>query len=358
MMRFDLQWFAERTEAPTPRRRSKEREEGRVARSTDLTSSFAFMALLVGLAIFGSRLFTAMANLATYVFTSGVTYAVNQSGMPLAFGPLLEQVGLWMSLVMMISIAVALLIAYRQVGRLFSLKPLMPSFDRINPVTGFKRLFSLNSVVALLKSVVQLGFIAAALYLAVSSQGVQVMGLMGAQPAQIFSYYSHSAFTILVYVAAMFVALSIGDFAYQKFNFEKGIKMSKDEIKDERRQSDGDPAVKREIRKRGFSIAFRRMMKKVPTADVIVTNPTHYAIALKYDGTTMHAPQVVAKGVDELALRIREVAREHRIPIVENRALARALYNQVNLDDYVPHQLFQAVAEVLAYVYKLRQQAR
>lgn len=358
MIKWDLQWFAEKTEAPTPRRRVKEREEGHVARSADLTSAFAFMALLVGLALFGSRLFTAMANLATYTFTSGVTYASTHTGMPLSFSTLLEQIGLWLALMIMLSIAVALLIAYRQVGRLFSLKPLLPNLDKINPFTGWNRFFSLNTVMSLLKATVQLSFIAAALYLAVSSQGVQVMGLMGAQPAQIFSFYSHSAFTILIYVAAMFVALSVGDFAYQKFSFEKGIKMSKDEIKDERRQSDGDPRVKKEIRKKGYAMAFRRMMKKVPTADVIVTNPTHYAIALKYDAGTMHAPQVVAKGVDELALRIRELARDQRIPIVENRTLARALYSQVQLDEFVPSQLFQAVAEVLAYVYKLRQEAR
>jgi len=358
MITWDLQQFAEKTEAATPRRRSKEREDGHVARSADLTSSFAFMGLLVGLVIFGGNLFSSLWNLADYVFSEGVTYAASHTGMPLSFGPLLESVGLWLGVIMLLSIAVALLIAYRQVGRLFSLKPLVPNLDKVNPFTGWTRLFSMNSVMTLLKATLQLGFIAAALYLAVSSQGVQVLGLMGEQPEQIFSYYIQMGFTILIYVAAMFVALSVGDYAYQKFSFEKGIKMSKDEIKDERRQSEGDPTVKKEIRKKGLTMAFRRMMKKIPVADVIVTNPTHYAVALKYDAQTMYAPQVIAKGVDELALRIRELGREHRIPVVENRILARALYSQVELDGFVPNGLFQAVAEVLAYVYKLRQQAR
>lgn len=357
-MRYNLQWFAEKTETATSRQRDKVRGDGRVAKSADLTSAFSFITLLIGLLWFGNSLFGALWDLTVYMFDSGVKYGADHVGLPQAFPLLIEHIVQPLALIMGLTIIVSLLIAYRQVGRMFTLAPLIPDLGKINPVAGFQRLFSANSFFQLGKSTIQLIFIAAALYLAVSSQGMQVVGLMGASPEQIFAFYAHSAFTILMYVAAMFLLLSIGDFAFQKFTFEKSIRMSKDDIKDERKQSDGDPAIKREIRKRGYAMAFRRMMKKVPQADVIVTNPTHYAVALKYDAKTMHAPQVVAKGTDEVAKRIRELASEHRVPIVEDKPLARALYSQVEIDQFVPNHLFQAVAEVLAYVYRLRQQAR
>jgi len=358
VIRVDLQWFAEKTEPATEKRRGEERQEGRVARSPDLTSAFAFMAFLGGMMLYGNSVLQGLWNLAVYAFSNGVIYASASSHVPPDILQLLEQIVTPLAYIMLIAIGAALIVAYRQVGQVFSAKPLIPDFTRLNPFTGFGKLFSISSLFTLGKSTVQLGFIALALYLAVFDRGLQIYGLMGADPVQIFQFYASSAETILLSVAGMFLALSIADYVFQRFRFERGIRMSKQDVKDERKQAEGDPTVKREIRKKGYSLAFRRMMRKVPTADVVITNPTHFAVALKYDGQTMHAPQVVAKGVDATALRIKEIARENGVAIVENRSLARALYNQVELEAYVPNQLFQAVAEVLAYVYRLRQTAR
>ncbi|MHB1627311.1 MAG: flagellar biosynthesis protein FlhB [Bacilli bacterium] len=356
-MRIDLQLFAEKTERATPRRRADARKEGSVAHSSDVTTAASLIAAVAALKFFGAHLYSALWQSTTLLLSEGTSGSAPLS----AQLPLLMSIGgmIVPSLIPIfaVSLLLGLGVAFAQVGPLFTVKPLLPDFGRINVIAGMGRLFSAKSMVELVKSVVKILLIGAASYMAVAGAAAQLVMLDQADPTLIFALIAHAAGAILLYVALLYIALAIADFYFQRFEFERSLRMSKNDLRDESKRFEGNPLIKRKIRERGRAIARRRMMQLVPQADVVITNPTHYAVALKYDAKTMHAPQVVAKGVDDTARRIREIAVLHDVPIVENQPLARSLYQLVQLEDYVPDQLFGAVAEVLAYVYRLRNRA-
>ncbi|KYP82118.1 flagellar biosynthesis protein FlhB [Ferroacidibacillus organovorans] len=358
MIRLELQRFAEKTEQATPKRRQDARQKGRVAKSPDLTSSLSFLAAVVGMSVFGSNLLGAVMRLLQNCLSLFVVSASQKTPhIKQLILPGITQVGLALIPIVLTIMLIGMLAAFFQVGPMFTLSTIMPDFSKINPLEGIRRLFSLHAIVESIKSIVKLSLIGVALYAAVVHTQVQYAFLMESSTPVIIDSYLTNANTILLYSAVMFAAVSVADYFYQRYQFSQSLRMSRQDVRDEQRDQEGNPQMRRRIREQGRAIARRRMMQKVPNADVIITNPTHFAVALRYDAKTMQAPQVVAKGIDETAQRIREVARQHDVPIVENKPLARALYQTVELDEFVPGTLFQAVAEVLAYVYRLRGRA-
>ncbi|HWQ61510.1 MAG TPA: flagellar biosynthesis protein FlhB, partial [Negativicutes bacterium] len=254
-----------------------------------------------------------------------------------------------MLVVLVISLAVNLL----QVGFVFSLEPLMPQLDRINPISGFQRLFSLRAIAELVKSLCKLTIIGYFVYRFIMRETALVPQLIGADLTDSLRYTAGLVVNLALEIGAVILVLAALDYFYQWWEYNKSLKMSKQEIKEEFKQTEGNPQIKGKIKERQRAMAMRRMMQEVPKATAVVTNPTHFAVAIRYD-KSMSAPEVVAKGQDFLAERIKQVAKENRVAVVENKPLARALYATVEVGDNIPPELYQAVAEVLAYVFRLK----
>ena len=254
---------------------------------------------------------------------------------------------------MVASVTVAILVNALQVGWKPTGKPLQPNVSKISPLNGFKRLFKLDKLVDLLKAVLKVGLVG---YIAYSTFIDQVGIVNLVYDLTLFGaviYVGNIVINFGLKVSAVFLIIGIADFMYQKYKFSKEMRMSKQEIKDEFKQTEGDPKIKGQIRQKMREASQRRMMQKLPEADVVITNPTHLACAIKYDKEIAEAPILLAKGADFLAERIKEVARENFIPIVENKPLARMLYHNVELDEQIPEELYQMTAEVLSYVYSI-----
>lgn len=354
MIKWDLQWFAEKTEPATAKKRGELRGKGQVARSMDLTMAASLLAFLIGLKIYGGNVLQSLYQAMQLLLSNGIESAGGNGIDASLVIDSLEKAMMSILPVIIIGFFGSFIANTMQTGIRFS--PSVLSFDltKINPFTGFPRFFSVSSLMELLRSTVKIIIVGVVVYMVLVRIIPQLFQMNQGDPSLILLFYIRNALQLMFTVASVYLVVGILDFYYQRFSYERKIRMSKDEVKDEFKQAEQDPQIKGEIRKRGRAIAFSRMMKKVPTADVVITNPTHFAVALRYDVLTTAAPQVVAKGVDNIALRIREVAMENDVPIVENRELARTLYNVVELDEYIPNSLFAAVAEVLAYVYRLR----
>ena len=351
---FDLQRFdGEKTEEPTSKRREDARKKGNVARSQELNAGFVLLAGFLILKIFWDYFYKTIADYSAYIFghlaeQSVTTEAVMQLVMDMIL------ILLKTALPIMIGILIfALGINLYQVGLMFSTEKIEFKLDNLNPVNGFGRIFSKRSLVEMIKSILKIIIIGFFIYLFLKDE-------IPYMPYFIYYDLEHSLveiaekiFTMAFQVIAVIMVLAVADYAYQIWQTTQDLKMSKQEVKDEFKQSEGDPQIKGKIKQKQRQMAMARMMNEVPKADVIITNPTHLAIALSYQ-QGMVAPQVVAKGQDKVAERIKEVARENRITIVENKPLARALYETVEVGGWVPQELYQAVAEVLAYVYKLK----
>jgi flagellar biosynthetic protein FlhB len=241
-----------------------------------------------------------------------------------------------------------------QVGFLLTLTPLKPDFSRVNPLEGFKRLFSRRSLVELVKSLAKLTIIGFVIYRVLSGRVEMLMALpLIPWPASIFLVMG-AVFDAGIWAAAVLLGLALVDYGYQRFAFEQQIRMSREEIKEEFKQTEGNPVIRQRVRQLQRAVAQRRMMQAVPKADVVITNPTHYAVALQYDAKSMRAPRVVAKGQDLIAQQIRRIAQEHDVPLMENKPLAQALYKACEVGAEIPGDLYAAVAELLAFVYRLR----
>ena len=241
-----------------------------------------------------------------------------------------------------------------QFGLLFTTEPLKFDLKKIDPIKGLKRIFSIRAIIELMKSILKISFIGTATVLILMSNIDKVLELAFKSPWDVLTTVAQLAALMGITAAFVLLFISILDFFYQKFDYEKNLRMSKQDIKDEHKNSEGDPIIKSRIKQRQREMAMRRMMQEVPNADVVITNPTHYAIALKYDDGDMDAPIVVAKGVDFVAQKIKLIAAEHDIVMVENRPLARAMYDDVDIGGRIPEQFFKAVAEILAYVYRIQ----
>ncbi|HEX8340472.1 MAG TPA: flagellar biosynthesis protein FlhB [Tepidisphaeraceae bacterium] len=343
----------DKTEAPTARKRAEARENGQIARSTDLTASVGLLASILLLSWFGGGAVQTLRDFMTHCLGASLLEtdqldlggSVRLLALNLAFaiGPIV--VGL---------MVVAVVMNLAQVGFFLSTKRIEPKFDALNPLKGLKRIFGKGQgAVTLGMNLAKLVLIAAVAYSAVHDRLAVIAGAQQLSEEQIFGLGATIIYDIALRIAVLLIVLAVIDYAWQKFKIEKELKMTKQEVKEEMKRMDGDPHIKQRRRQIQQQRAVQRMRKDVPTADVIVTNPTHYSIALKYDPTGGSAPKVVAKGADFLAFRIREIAAEHGVPILERPPLARALYRSVEVGQEIPEQYYAAVAEILAYVYEL-----
>lgn len=351
--KFDLQLFDdEKTEDPTSKRLSDARSKGQVSKSQEITSVFVIFSGFMGLKIFGSSIYAQITNYMTFIFSNLYQETSVENVMRIIFdiGILLAKTALP---VMLTILLVGLAVNYYQVGFLFTTQPLSPSLSKLNPINGFKRMFSLRSLVELAKSVLKIVIIGTFIYRFLSNQTPQLPKLIYSDVHVAIHLVADLILSLIYQIGGVMLVLGLFDYAYQKWQYKKGLKMSKHDVKEEYKQAEGDPQIKGKIKQKQREMALRRMMQEVPKADVIVTNPTHYAVALKYD-KGMTAPVVIAKGQDIIAQRIKEIAKEAKIVIVENKPLARALYSTTEVGDVVPQELYKSVAEVLAYVYRLK----
>ncbi|MBM3278002.1 MAG: flagellar biosynthesis protein FlhB [Candidatus Handelsmanbacteria bacterium] len=346
--------FQERTEQATPRRREEARNQGQVARSSELCSVAILLAGLLALSGLGAYMYRALAQFTTRMLTDGFTIQLDLANAPayiLDWAGLTTQVAAPLIIVLA---AVALLINFAQVGAIVTGKPLEPKFNRISPLSGIKRLFSARGLVELIKGLFKIAIILYITYLTIGGEAANYIRFLDMEVGQIFAVSGELVLKLGYRILLAMLVLSVLDYAFQRWEFEKNLRMSRQEIKEEFKQQEGDPQVRARVRSLQREMARRRMMEDVPRADVVVTNPTHLAIALRYDPKEMAAPQVVAKGQRLMAQRIKEMARQAGVPLVEDKPLARALFKAVQVGDTVPEELFKAVAQVLAYVYQLK----
>lgn len=351
---FDLQLFAgEKTEEGTAKRQGEARDKGQVAKSTEVNSVFIILAAFFTLKVIGSYMYDELAGYMQLIFSNLALADLTIDSLQeifFAFGVVFLKTSLP---VMCVILIVSLTVNFVQVGFIFTLEPLMPSFDKINPIKGFGRLFSTRAIAELVKSIVKIVVIGYFIYRFMIKQSLQIPALINAELIDSLHLAASLILDLVFQVSAVMMVLAAFDYFYQWWAHKESLKMSKDDIKQEYKQMEGDPLIKGKIKQRQRAMSMQRMMQEVPNADVIVTNPTHFAVALKYD-KEMLAPIIVAKGQDLIAQRIKEIAKENSVVIVENKILARALYAAVEINQPVPPELYQAVAEVLAYVYKLK----
>ena len=351
---FDLQLFAgEKTEEATAKRKGEARQKGQVAKSMEVNSVFIILAAFFTLKIIGSYIYDELTRYMQFSFSNVVMADITiKSIQEIFFGFAIVFFKTALP-VMFVILIVSLTINFIQVGFLFSLEPLTPKFSKINPISGFGRLFSKRSLSELVKSLLKIIIIGYFIYRFMMKLTGQVPGLISAELIDSLHLTATLILDLVFQISSVMIVLAAFDYFYQWWEHKESLKMSKDDIKQEFKQMEGDPLIKGKIKQRQRAMSMQRMMQEVPKADVIVTNPTHFAVALKYE-KFMAAPIIVAKGQDLIAQRIKEIAKESRVAIVENKMLARALYAAVDIGHPVPPELYQAVAEVLAYVYKLK----
>ena len=343
----------DKTEPATPKKKEEARKKGQVAKSKEL-SSVAVLSAGVLYLYFGARYTVeALGTCLHNGFKSIHLYTENVQDLITLCISSAERF-IWIALpIMIVTMMIALAINLLQTGFIFSVETLSPKASKINPLKGARRIFSRQSLVELAKSILKLIIVASVAFSTLKSELYNMIPLLYQEKVQIFSVLGQSAFKVTIRCCVVLTILAILDFLYQRWDHEQKLKMTKQEVKDEYKHTEGDPMVKSRIRSIQREMARRRMMEEVPKADVVITNPTHLAVALRYDQNNMSAPRIVAKGANQIAERIKILAREHEIPVVEDKPLAQNLY-KLEIGEEIPTQFYQAVAEILAYVYGLR----
>ena len=345
---------AEKTEQPTPKKLQDAADKGQVARSKDMGTAFVLIGSAVAILVFGKMLAMAVLDVCRRMLSLNVKDIFEANSMFTAWGPIGERLLPPLAGIFSIILFAAFVGNTLLGGFNFSWQAAGPKASKMNPLNGFKRMFGLQALVELLKSILKVLVVVGIAYLLLKMYFFDIMALsLMSEPNNIESAMYFLAWLFLGLCASVSV-IAMVDAPYQKWHHIEQLKMSLQEIKDEYKNSEGDPQIKARIRRTQMQMSMKRMMQEVPKADVIVTNPTHYAIALKYDQGKFRAPVVVAKGVDEIAMHIRKIANEHKVPVIESPALARSIYHTTELDHPIPEQLFAAVAQVLAYVYQLK----
>lgn len=366
MIRYNLQFFAkegmggEKTEPATQKKLDDARKEGQVAKSREIANGLGLLALFVLLKVWVGHMGVQMMEIFPRIYDRIPAMADYWNGhMPetdtkAVFVLMMKEIILIIAPVLIVGFIVAFVSDVIQVGWKPTAKPLQPKFSKLNPLKGFKKIFSVNAVVELIKSLAKIGLILFICYSYLKDKWGLLLNLYDMSLMQGVAFAAETVTDLGIRIAAVYMIIALADFIYQKVKFSNDMKMTKQEIKEEYKQQEGDPQIKGQIRQRMREASRRRMMQNLPQADVVITNPTHYAVAIKYDPEVADAPVVIAKGEDYMAARIREVARENKIEIVENKPLARMLYANVDIGQTVPPELYQAVAEVLAFVYHLQ----
>ncbi len=363
VLAYNLQFFAndeggEKTEEATPKKLSDAREEGQAPRSQDLNTAAMLIVLILGVKIFGGFIYDRIYETYYYYMTNMADYATNDFTMGRSlnlfhFG--MKEVLFTILPISLIGLLVAFVVGVAQVKWKITTKPLKPKPSKLNPIKGMKRLFSKDKLMELVKALVKLGVLFWVVYSYIQDEWGLITNIYQLEPVAAVHLIIDTVLDIAFRVAIVFLVIAFADWYYQKRKFKKDMKMTKQEVKDEYKNSEGNPEIKGAIRRKMQEASRRRMMQELPEADVVITNPTHLAVALKYDKDAAEAPVVVAKGADFLAEKIKEIARENNVQIVENKPVARMLYHNVDIGSEIPPELYQMVAEILAYVYSLDQ---
>jgi flagellar biosynthetic protein FlhB len=345
----------EKSEEPTPHRLREAREKGQIAKSKEVTTALLLLFSYMLFRYAGEYIWNNLTSMATNVFllipnTGELTYA--SAGYALLLG--LQGLALCLAPIFGLTLFVALASEALQTGFLFSMDPLSPKMERISPAEGFKRMFSLQGFVELIKSIVKILIVFWIMWGAVKDDIPSIVILINGQPWDAVVLGGGIAYKVAVRVAMFYIAIAFLDYLYKRWEYMRGLKMTKQEIKEEYKRLEGDPMIKQRMRELQRQVAYQRMMAAVPQADVVVTNPVHIAVALKYEVPKMKSPTVLAKGERKAAEEIKRIADASSVPIVENEPLARSVYRTTDVGKQIPAQLYQAVAEILAYVYKIK----
>lgn len=343
---------SDKTESPTPKRRADARKKGQVAKSADLLAAISFTVAILILYFYLAALWQGLTQHTINLWRHLLTDVT-----PASFYALMMQQLEFLAL-LLLPIFLALLVTgvaanVVQVGFHFSSEAVKPQLDRLNPINGFKRFFSMQPYQTLLINILKLAFFGYIGYSVVARHYEELVTSLRLDLTQTGALFGNLVWELCWKLALAMLILGLIDYAFHKYQFEKKLKMSRQEVKDEHKQMEGDPLIKSKQRSLRQQRARARMMQAVPKADVVITNPTHLAIAIRYNAQEMAAPKVVAKGANLVAEKIKEIAREHKVPIIENKPLARSLYQQVEVDQEIPNELYAAISEVLIYVYRL-----
>ncbi len=364
MLKYDLQFFAqegpggEKTEQPTSKKLEDARKEGQVAKSQDLASSFTLLGLFIMLKLYTSVMAGQIKDIFTF-FYNRMHYFVrlpSYESATKAYSDALSYALIRILLIilpfLLMGLAIAFVADIAQVKWKPTRKPLAPKLSKLNPINGVKRIFSVAKLVELLKSVLKIAVMFAIIYNELVDSIYLLYTVYDIPVVEAVKKAGDILINTGLKIAAVFVVVAFADFGFQKWKFMRDMRMTKQEVKEEYKSTEGDPQIKGKIRQRMMQASRRRMMNNLPQADVVITNPTHFAVAIKYDKKVAEAPLVLAKGADYMAQKIKETAREHNIEIVENKPLARALYANTEVGDEIPPELYVPVAEILAAVYR------
>jgi flagellar biosynthetic protein FlhB len=355
LLRLDLQLFAgEKTEKATPKKRQDARKKGQTAKSQDISTAVVLLAVFLFLKLAGNYLKTGIFSLFKNSFQDYMLMNTTSGNLRVIFLAVIKNLAFYLGPILLVALIAGVAANLAQVGFMFTSEALQPKLEKINPISGFKRIFSVRSIVELVKSLLKISFVGIVTFTVLWKRMPDILILSQKSVGADLVILGSLSVQMGLYASGALLFLALLDFLYQKYDFEKSIRMSKQDIKDEYKNTEGDPLIKSRIKQRQREMAMRRMMQEVPHADVVITNPTHYAVAIRYDEGKRDAPFVVAKGVDYTAQKIKQIAKENEVMTVENRPLARALYSQTEIGDTIPEEFFKAVAEILAFVYRAK----
>ena len=338
-------------------RLEENRRKGMVSQSREVTGLLALLAASVAAYATSPKMGETFAEFMREVFRTDLSSRLDLGSATVLRSTLMKALGVMASVGLPIGLAgffMGIVGSFAQVGAIFSWDPLTPDMSKVNPIEGAKRLFSMRSGIEAIRTILKTIIVVAVCYYLIRNEVINAPAVMAVEPASMLGLFSHSARVIFLTLFGILTAFAALDFGFQRYEYNKGLRLTKQEAKQEHKEREGDPQIKARIRAVQRDMARKRMMQAVKKADVIITNPTHIAIAIAYDRENMAAPKVIAKGADFIAQRIKKIAGDAGVPIVENIPLARTLFKTVKVNQYVPRVLYQAVAEVLAYVYRLK----
>jgi flagellar biosynthetic protein FlhB len=353
----DIDKDQERTEQASPKRREEARKKGQVARSSEVPSAAILLACTLLFYFSSGGMLERMMDLTRWTLRECGSTTVSLGNVETLFWGWAWKLFLIIAPLLLTVVVAGFLSNYLQIGFMFAPEAMAPKLEKIDPLKGFQRLLSLRSLVELVRSVLKMTVIAVIVWFTLKDETENLIPLMDESLMGILVYSGKVSFRIMITTCWVLIILALLDYLYQRWEYEKGLRMSRQEVKDEYKQAEGDPLVKARIRRIQREIARKRMMANVPKADVVITNPTHLAVAIQYDPDRMYAPVVVAKGAGYVAEKIKEIAQASKVPVIENKPVAQLLYKTVDVDRAIPEDLYRAVAEILAYVYGLKERA-
>lgn len=344
----------DKTEEPTAKKLQDARKKGQVPKSVDLNSGLTLLFIAIVFSVYGEQLYTNGRVFINQCFNFLSVENLDMASVKNIFIFMLKNGVIAAAPIILTVMTIGIISNIAQTGFMLSSEGMKPKFDKINPIQGFKRIFSKRTIMELLKTMLKVSLIAYIAYSFVKGKIFDILKTSDLNPSGIYPFVKDITDSQLVRMVIVILLIGVADYIFQKRQFKKDMKMSKQEVKEEYKQMEGDPQIKSKIRQKQREMAMRRMMQEVPKATVVVTNPTHFAVALKYEKEKDSAPLIVAKGADLVAFKIKEIAKENKVPIVENKTLARTLYARADINEQVPVELYQAVAEIIAYVYSLK----